>query len=181
MNRVARIGLFAQILFYILSGINHFWHGRFYTGIMPDHYSHRNALVQLSGLAEILGGAGLAVPASRRFSSLGLALMLIVFLDVHVFIIRHSERFPNFSLLVMWARLPLQGVLIAWALYYARNHNTKNCCEPTARLKRRVSGLGRFPTVHKFGRRREIGIRRNPHENRPFRFLLTCRAGWVKR
>jgi uncharacterized membrane protein len=123
VKRIARIGLFVQSLFYVVSGMNHFWHRQFYMGIMPDRYSHRDALVQLSGVAEILGGAGLAVPASRRFSSFGLTLMLIVFLDVHIFMIRHSELFPNVKRWILWARLPLQGVLIAWALYYARSRN----------------------------------------------------------
>lgn len=122
--RLARVGLVAQSLFYVASGVNHFWHRQPYVRIIPDHYKHPDRLVQWSGMAEILGGVGLLIPASRRFSSFGLALMLIAFLDVHIFMIRHSERFPEIPVWVLWARLPLQGVLIAWALYYARKQDT---------------------------------------------------------
>jgi uncharacterized membrane protein len=116
----ARVGLVAQALFYVASGINHFWHQHFYLHIMPDHYSHPLALVELSGVAEILGGTGLLVPAARRFSAVGIAVMLVVFFDVHVFMLRHAERFPEVPAWLLWTRIPLQFALIAWALHYAR-------------------------------------------------------------
>ena len=59
-------------------------------------------------------------PATRRVSAIGLAAMLVVFLDVHLFMIRHAERFPNIPQAALWARLPIQALLIAWALRYAR-------------------------------------------------------------
>ncbi len=121
--RLVRKGLFLQSLFYVASGINHFWHRQFYLGIMPDHYSHPGVLVAASGVAEILGGIGLLIPGSRRFSALGLSVMLIVFLDVHVFMLRHPDHFPDVPKWVLWGRLPLQGVLIAWALHYARRRS----------------------------------------------------------
>lgn len=115
-----RTGLIAQSLFYVASGINHFWHERFYLHIMPDHYSHPEALVQISGGTEILGGIGLLVPATRRSAAAGIALMLIVFFDVHQYMLLHPERFPEIPRWVLWARIPLQVVLIAWALRYTR-------------------------------------------------------------
>lgn len=115
-----RKGLLLQGLLYVLSGGNHFWHRQFYIRIMPDHYSHPEALVAVSGVAEILGGIGLLVPASRRFSAVGLAAMLTVFLDVHVFMIRNTQRFPEVPSWLLWVRIPLQGLLIVWALHYAR-------------------------------------------------------------
>jgi uncharacterized membrane protein len=116
--------------------MNHFWHPQFYARIMPDHYLHPDALVGWSGVAEILGGIGLAIPTTRRLSSFGLALMLIVFLDVHVFMLRHPERFPPIPAWMLWARLPLQGVLIAWALYYAQNRDNEPVPLPSDRSQR---------------------------------------------
>lgn len=120
LRRGARASLIAQSFFYVASGINHFWHQNFYLHIMPDHYSHPLALVGLSGVAEVFGGLGLLLPATRRFSAVGIALMLVVFFDVHVFMLRHPARFPEAPVWVLWVRIPLQFVLIAWALYYAR-------------------------------------------------------------
>lgn len=92
---------------------------------MPDHYAHPLALVRLSGAMEIPGGVGLLVPAARRFSAAGIAAMLVVFLDVHAFMLMHAARFPEVSLWVLWARVPLQFALIAWTLLYARRDEPK--------------------------------------------------------
>lgn len=117
--RLARFGLYAQSLLYVASGINHFWHKGIYLEIMPDHYAHPGACIEISGMAEILGGLGLLSPATRRFSAVGIAAMLLVFLDVHQSMLRHPERFPLIPRWVLWARIPLQFALIAWALAYA--------------------------------------------------------------
>jgi uncharacterized membrane protein len=127
--RIAKVGLVTQSFFYILAGINHFAHQRFYVDIMPHHYAHPEALVQLSGIAEILGGLGLFVPFTRRGASVGIALMLIAFFDVHIDMLRHAERFPQLPLWTLWARIPLQFALIAWALYYVRP-NTRQMALP---------------------------------------------------
>jgi uncharacterized membrane protein len=124
---LSRASLIVQALFYVTSGINHFWHERFYLHIMPDHYAHPLALVKLSGVAEILGGLGLLPLATRRFSAVGIAFMLVVFFDVHVFMLRHAGRFPEAPEWLLWARIPLQFVLIAWALYYARRDSDERC------------------------------------------------------
>jgi uncharacterized membrane protein len=124
-SRWAWAGLIAQALFYVGSGINHFWHETFYLHIMPDHYAHPRALVELSGVVEILGGVGLLVPGTRRFSAVGIALMLVVFFDVHVFMLRHADRFPEVPAWVLWTRIPLQFALIAWALAYALPSSTE--------------------------------------------------------
>ncbi len=118
--RHLKLGLLAQTAFYVLAGINHFWHQPFYVHIMPDHYAHPELWVQSTGIAEIAGGLGLLFPATRRASAIGIASMLIVFLDVHQFMLRHSERFPEVALWALCARIPLQFILIAWALYYSR-------------------------------------------------------------
>lgn len=116
-----RLGLFAQSVFYVAAGINHFWHKAFYMRIMSDHYAQPGALVGISGVAEILGGLGLRASVTRKFSASGIALMLIVFLDVHQFMLRHPERFPEIPRWILWGRIPLQFLLIAWAGIYARN------------------------------------------------------------
>jgi uncharacterized membrane protein len=125
LTRAARASLVVQSVFYVASGVNHFWHPNFYLHIMPDHYAHPLALVRLSGVAEILGGMGLLVPVTRRFSAVGIGAMLVVFFDVHFFMLRHAARFPEVPAWVLWARIPLQLLLIGWALYYARQREAR--------------------------------------------------------
>ena len=118
--RLYRVSLIAQASLYVLGGINHFWHTGFYVHIMPAHYAHPEALVLASGVAEILGGIGLLVPATRRFSAAGIVLMLIVYFDVHLFMLTHAGRFPEIPIWMLWTRILLQFVLIGWAGMYLR-------------------------------------------------------------
>ncbi len=115
-----RIGLWTQSLLYLAGGINHFAHKGVYLRIMPDHYSHPGALIGFSGAAEVAGGLGLLVPGTRRTAAGGIALMLVVFFDVHVYMLRHPERFPEIPVWLLWARIPLQFLLIGWAWRYTR-------------------------------------------------------------
>ena len=113
-------GLYVQSLLYVAAGFNHFWHSRTYTTIMPPHYNHPLGLVQLSGVAEVLGGLGVLIPATRRFSAWGIIVMLMVYFDVHIYMARNAEHFANIPAWVLYVRLPLQLVLIAWAWNYTR-------------------------------------------------------------
>jgi uncharacterized membrane protein len=108
-----------QALFYVAAGLNHFWHTAMYVAIMPPHYTHPVGLVQISGVAEVLGGVGLLVPWSRRFAAWGIVVMLVVYFDVHIYMALHASRFANIPAWVIYARLPLQVLLIAWAGMYA--------------------------------------------------------------
>jgi uncharacterized membrane protein len=116
---IAKVSLIVESLFYVAAGANHFVHPAFYIHIMPDHYSNPATWVALSGAAEIAGGVGLLLPVTRRAAAIGIAVMLVVFIDVHVFMLLHPERFAGIPVWGLWLRLPLQALLIAWALMYA--------------------------------------------------------------
>lgn len=106
---------------YIAAGMNHFWHPDFYVHLMPDHYRDPRPLVLFTGLAEMAGGVGLLVPATRKAAAIGLVAMLTGFFDVHIYMLQHPERFPAVPKWALWARIPLQFVLMAWAARYARS------------------------------------------------------------
>lgn len=113
-------GLVTQSLFYAVGGINHFVHSRTYVAIMPPHYSHPLGWVQFTGAAEIAGAIGLLIPQTRRAAAWGIIAMLVGYYDVHIYMATHTAHFAPLPPWVMYARLPLQLVLIAWAYIYAR-------------------------------------------------------------
>ena len=115
-----RISLVTQSLLYLVGGINHFRSAPMYVAIVPPHYSHPAAWVQFTGVAEILGGIGLLLPQTRRLSAWSIIAMLIVYFDVHFYMLQHAERFAPIPKWALEARIPLQFVLIAWAYVYAR-------------------------------------------------------------
>jgi uncharacterized membrane protein len=105
---------------YIAAGLNHFWHQAFYMNIMPGYIPYPLAMVYISGVAEILLGAGLLFPATRKVAAWGIVALLVAISPVHVNMVLHPENYSNIPLLALYARLALQFVLIWLAYIYTK-------------------------------------------------------------
>jgi uncharacterized membrane protein len=106
--------------FFVLAGALHFIHPRPYRAIMPPWVPAPDAMVALSGAAEIAGGAGLLVHDAgvRRWSAWWLVVTLVAVFPANLHMALHAERFPQVpgGRRALWVRLPLQVVFIAWVL-----------------------------------------------------------------
>lgn len=91
-----------------------------YRPAMPDWLPAHEALILLSGLAEILGGASLLVPSTRPLARGGLIALLVAVFPANLHMALHPERFPDLPPAALWIRLPLQGLLIAWVARVGR-------------------------------------------------------------
>ncbi len=111
---------YVQAAFYVLAGVLHFVNPDFYLKIMPPYLPAHKLLVDLSGVAEILLGILLAVPATTRLAAWGLIALLIAIFPANIYVYQHQEIFPGVSPLVHFLRLPLQVVFILWAWWYTR-------------------------------------------------------------
>ena len=100
---------------FITAGALHFVRPRMYEAIMPRYLPAHRELVLASGIAEIAGGAGVLHPRTRRLAGWWLIATLVAIFPANVEMAVHSERFKGFPPAALWARLPVQGVLIAWA------------------------------------------------------------------
>jgi uncharacterized membrane protein len=107
-------------VFFIAAGANHFRSPETYFGMMPPWLPWPVGLNLISGAAEILGGLGLLVPATRRFAGGGLIVFLAVVFpaNVHVAFMGHMPGF-HFSPAVLWLRLPFQAVFVVWIWWVA--------------------------------------------------------------
>jgi len=102
-------------LTFVATGVLHFVKPRMYEAIMPRYLPAHRELVYASGVAEIAGGAGVLHPRTRRVAGWWLIATLLAIFPANVEMAVHAERFERFPPAALWARLPLQGVLIAWA------------------------------------------------------------------
>jgi len=100
------------------SGTLHFLRPAPFLAIMPAYLPAPLLLVQISGACEVAGGIGLAIPALRRFAAWGLiALLVAVFpANINQAVNHISFTAEPISPIILWARLPLQALLIwvAW-------------------------------------------------------------------
>jgi uncharacterized membrane protein len=101
--------------FFLFAGLMHFLKPRPYIAIVPDALPRKREIVFASGVAEMAGGAAVLVPATRRLAGWWLIATLLAIFPANVEMAVHAERFERFPPAALWARLPLQGLLIAWA------------------------------------------------------------------
>jgi uncharacterized membrane protein len=96
----------------------HFVIPRAYRRIMPPYVPAHTAMVYGSGVAEIAGGAGLMLTRQRRVAGWWLIATLLAVLPANVHMAQHADEFPKVpgGARTLWARLPLQGLFIAWVL-----------------------------------------------------------------
>src|SRR3954471_13815844 len=99
---------------FVLAGVLHFTHTRFYVAIMPDYVPEHKKMVYASGVAEIAGGLGLMVPATRKPAGWWLIATLIAVFPANVHMALHPERYKKIPRAGLYARLPVQAVFIAW-------------------------------------------------------------------
>ncbi|HEX3510375.1 MAG TPA: MauE/DoxX family redox-associated membrane protein [Solirubrobacteraceae bacterium] len=107
-------GLLAAL--FISGGVYHFVNPRAYEAIVPPSLAERKGpIVQVSGAAEILGGVGLLVPATRRAAGLALMALLVAVFPANLYMARRPEHFQRIPRWALFARLPLQPLMMWWA------------------------------------------------------------------
>ena len=76
-------------------------------------------IICVTGLLELVGGAGLLIPQFRKAAAYGLAVLLIAVLPANIYMAAAPVHFGGFldHPLYHWIRIPFQGFLIAWVLW----------------------------------------------------------------
>lgn len=100
---------------FITAGILHFLRPAYFEEIVPDYLPAQREIVLVSGAAELAGGVGVAFARTRPAAGMWLVALLVLVFPANVSMAVNSERFSSIAPSLLWARLPLQGLLIWWA------------------------------------------------------------------
>ena len=106
-------------IFFIAAGALHFISPGPYLAIIPPFLPWPAALVLISGVAEIAGGSGLLWPRTRKIAALALIVLLIAVFPANIYAAIHGLQIGGRAIprWVLWARLPLKPLLIAWVYF----------------------------------------------------------------
>lgn len=121
---IIRFAVLAVIVtVFVVMGLNHFRPkpARIMAKMIPpflrfDGPFRPIILVYITGVCEVLGGIGLAVPATRAAAAIALILFLVAVFPANIFASQHPETFRALSI-PFWPRLAAQVALIgliAW-------------------------------------------------------------------
>ncbi len=114
--RPAKRSWFVLGLAFVGAGINHFVMPHAYERIVPPSMKDRaQSLVAVSGVAEIAGGLGVLLPWTRRPAGLGLIALLAAVFPANLYMARTPEDFRKIPRWALYARLPLQPLMMWWA------------------------------------------------------------------
>ncbi len=113
---VRRILRWVLGLAFVAAGVGHFVDPGTYVAMVPGWIPWAGAAVFWSGVAEVAGGIGVLVPRLRRVAGWGLIALLVAVFPANVDAALHGmELFGGpVPTWVLWARLPVQGVFVAW-------------------------------------------------------------------
>ena len=109
-------------LAFILASIPHFTSPERYLPMMPPFVPAPEAMIVVSGVAELIGGVGMLIPRTARIASWWLALLLLAIFPANVYVaIRgvNAAGLPS-SPWYTWSRLPFQALFVWWVLYAGR-------------------------------------------------------------
>ncbi len=113
-------------IIFMLAGIYHFINPSIYLRIMPPYLPAHLFLIYLSGFFQIVLGVLLVVPKFTPRAAWGIIALLMAVFPANIYMAMNTELFPEINPLLIWLRLPLQFVIIAWAyLYISESKKTK--------------------------------------------------------
>lgn len=110
--------LYVMGIIYTIAGLNHFRNPRLYLKIIPPYLPNPKMLNYLSGLAEIILGIGICIPAISKYSAWGIVALLIAVFPANLFMFSDKKAGMGLPKSILLLRLPLQIVLLIWAYYY---------------------------------------------------------------
>ena len=110
--------LFGAIM--ILAGINHFLKPEMYYPFIPD-FLPQSFITLASGVLEIVLGVGAFIPATRSKATLGIFILMILFLPLHIWDV-FKEHPAIGSHLVAIIRVPVQFLLIFISWFTSRRN-----------------------------------------------------------
>lgn len=107
-------------VFFVLAGALHFHKPRLYEAMMPPSFPHHRELVLASGAAEVIGGLAVIPRRTRRLAGWWLLGVLLAVFPANLHMALDADqvqgldrsRVPQW---LLWARLPVQPLLMAWA------------------------------------------------------------------
>ena len=105
----------------IIAGVMHFISPAVYLPFFPNQWP-QEAIIYGSGIIEILVGLCTLIPRYSRFGTLGIFILMLVFLPLHVIDVFKENPVVG-SKLVAYIRLPFQFVLIAWAWFILKEND----------------------------------------------------------
>jgi uncharacterized membrane protein len=119
LRKAERAGLAFVFVWFLLGGIAHFAFTDAEMRIVPPWMPWPREAVLLSGVAELLGAAGVLWRPARRPALWGLFALTVAVTPAHIYMLQEPQLFASIPFWALLLRLPLQAALLALMAWLA--------------------------------------------------------------
>jgi uncharacterized membrane protein len=107
---------------FLITGSWHFTSPELFDAMMPSYLPFPRRLIYFTGALEILGGAGMILPRTRRIAGIGLAILLVCIVPANIHVAMNNVSLTGMPdhVWYRWLRVGLQLIFIGWALVSSR-------------------------------------------------------------
>lgn len=105
-------------LIFLISGFLHFQKPNMYKRIIPPYIPAHSLMILLSGIVEMVLALMLLNKDTQSYAATGIIALLIIYLPVHVHMLKDESASMGLPKWVLVIRIPLQFALILWAYCY---------------------------------------------------------------
>ena len=121
-QRLRRVSQWLLSLLLLSASVSHFWCPAPFVQIVPPMVPWPLTAVYVSGAAEFFLGIALLIPRVSRLAAMGVVLLLVAVFPANIYHWLGDVRVGGAAAPGWYhaVRLPLQGVLVAWAFWLSR-------------------------------------------------------------
>ena len=119
--------IYVMSFMYVFIGIKHFTHPQYFLDIVPPQLPSKLFLVYLTGLIEVVGGAAILSPKSRKVGAY-LLIFLLVFVfpaNIYLYVSDTPQNLLGITKTDALIRMPFQIPLIILAYWHSKKNHPK--------------------------------------------------------
>ena len=119
--------IYVLSIMYIFIGIRHFTEPQYFLDIVPPQLPSKLFLVYFTGLIEVIGGAAILAPKTRKAGAYLLIFLLVsVFpANIYLYISETPQNLLGISKMDALIRMPFQIPLILLAYWHSKKNHPK--------------------------------------------------------
>ena len=127
LEKYKTLTIFVMGVMYVFIGIKHFTDPQYFLDIVPPQLPFKLFLVYLTGLIEVVGGAAILAPKTRKAGAYLLIFLLVsVFpANIYLYVSETPQNLLGISEADALIRMPFQTPLILLAYWHSKKNHPK--------------------------------------------------------
>ena len=127
LENLKPLTIYVMSIMYVFIGIRHFLDPQYFLHIVPPQLPFKLFLVYLTGVIEVVGGAAILSPKSRKVGAYLLIFLLVSVFPANIYLYASEtpQSLLGISKIDALIRMPFQAPLILLAFWHSKENHPK--------------------------------------------------------